>query len=218
MLLRNRLHYALSYAEALAIVKDKAGLIRIDGKVRSDLKYPIGFMDIISIERNDEYFRVLFDAKGRFTLVRIDEDDAKTKICKVSTRALGTNGVPYVVTHDGRTIRYPHPDIKPNDSIRINLATNEIEDTVKFEQGSLVMVTGGKNTGRVGVIFHDEKHEGGFDIVHIRDVHGHTFATRLSYAFVIGHGKQAVIDLPRGDGIKSTVLEERAARISRRRS
>ena len=41
------------------------------------------------------------------------------------------------------------------------------------------MITGGHNLGRVGVIQHREKHPGSFDIVHVKDAVGHTFATRL---------------------------------------
>ena len=44
--------------------------------------------------------------------------------------------------------------------------------------GNLAMVTGGHNLGRVGTITHREKHPGSFDIVHIKDTLGHTFATR----------------------------------------
>lgn len=44
--------------------------------------------------------------------------------------------------------------------------------------GNLAMVTGGHNLGRVGTITHREKHPGSFDIVHIKDTLGHSFATR----------------------------------------
>ena len=40
------------------------------------------------------------------------------------------------------------------------------------------MITGGHNLGRVGTITHRERHPGSFDIVHIKDALGHTFATR----------------------------------------
>ena len=48
------------------------------------------------------------------------------------------------------------------------------------------MVTGGHNIGRVGSIVHRDRHPGSFDIVHVKDAAGHTFATRLSNIFVIG--------------------------------
>ena len=40
------------------------------------------------------------------------------------------------------------------------------------------MITGGRNLGRVGTVTHRERHPGSFDIVHIKDSQGHTFATR----------------------------------------
>jgi hypothetical protein len=33
-------------------------------------------------------------------------------------------GVPYIVTHDGRTIRYPDPLVKVNDTVMVDIATD----------------------------------------------------------------------------------------------
>jgi small subunit ribosomal protein S4e len=41
---------------------------------------------------------------------------------------MGPNRVPYIVTHDGRTIRYPHPDIQINDTIKLDLNENKVID------------------------------------------------------------------------------------------
>lgn len=41
------------------------------------------------------------------------------------------------------------------------------------------MVTGGHNLGRVGIITSRERHPGSFDIVHVKDSQGHSFATRF---------------------------------------
>jgi len=49
---------------------------------------------------------------------------------------VGLKGVPSIVTSDGRTIRYPDPLIKVNDTIRINIATGKIEEFVKFDSGN----------------------------------------------------------------------------------
>ena len=83
---------------------------------------------------------------------------------------------------------------------------------VKFETGNLAMISGGKNTGRVGVIVSREKHQGSFDIVHLKDSEGHTFATRLGNVFVIGEGSTPMISLPKRKGIKKSIIEERAER------
>ncbi len=121
ILLRNRLSYALSGQEAIKICRDKSGNIKVDGKIRRDPRYPLGMMDVVQIAKTGENFRILYDLKGRFMPVRIDAKEASFKLCKVKRKVLGKNKIPYIVTHDGRTIRYPHPDIKKNDTVKVSL-------------------------------------------------------------------------------------------------
>lgn len=51
---------------------------------------------------------------------------------------IGTKGIPHLVTHDARTIRYPDPLIKVNDTVRIDLDTGKITDFIKFDTGELL--------------------------------------------------------------------------------
>jgi small subunit ribosomal protein S4e len=90
----------------------KQRLVKVDGKIRTDTTFPAGFMDVIDIEKTDEHFRLVYDAKGRFVVHRITKDEAAYKLLKVKRMEFGKGGVPYIATHDGRTIRYPDPDIK----------------------------------------------------------------------------------------------------------
>jgi small subunit ribosomal protein S4e len=214
VLLRNRLKYALTGREVTAIVAQR--LIKIDHKVRTDATYPAGYMDVVSIEKSGEHFRLLYDVKGRFVIHRITPEEASYKLCKVRKTALGPRGIPYIVTHDGRTIRYPDPAIKVSDTIKFDLETGKITDFIKFEPGNVVMITGGRNMGRVGVITHREKHIGGFDIIHVKDVLERSFATRATNIFVIGAGTKPWISLPKGKGTKLTIAEERDQRRRQR--
>jgi len=207
--IRNRLKYALNGREVKAIVMQR--LIKVDGKIRTDPTYPAGFMDVISIEKTGENFRLIYDTKGRFTIHRITDTEASYKLCKVKRVQLGKKGIPYLVTHDARTIRYPHPDIKVNDTVKVDLESGKISEFIRFDTGAIAMVTGGRNMGRVGVITHRERHDGGFDIVHIKDAVDNTFATRLSNVFIIGQEKPWV-SLPKGKGVKLTIAEERDRR------
>jgi small subunit ribosomal protein S4e len=210
--LRNRLKYALTYDEARKICKQR--LIKIDGRVRTDFLFPAGFMDVISIEKTSENFRLIYDIKGRFCVHRITPEEAKYKLCKVKSVRMGPKKVPYIITHDARTIRYPNPHIKANDTIRVDIATGKIEEHIKFDTGNIVMITGGHNLGRVGIIQSRERHPGSFDIVHVKDANGHTFATRLAYVFIIGKGQKSWVSLPAGKGIRLTVAEERDRRLA----
>eukprot|EP01104_Vermistella_antarctica_P020494 TRINITY_DN8778_c0_g1_i1.p1 TRINITY_DN8778_c0_g1~~TRINITY_DN8778_c0_g1_i1.p1 ORF type:complete len:261 (+),score=99.57 TRINITY_DN8778_c0_g1_i1:21-803(+) len=207
ILLRNRLKYALTGREVNQITKKR--LIQVDGKVRTDEHYPTGFQDVVTIEKTGENFRLLFDVKGRFAIHRVTPEEAKYKLCKVKKLQLGAKGIPFIVTHDGRTIRYPDPLVRVNDSVKIDIASGRPVDFIKFDTGNLVMATGGKNLGRVGVIEHREHHRGSFEIIHIKDAAGNKFCTRLSNVFVIGKGTTSLVSLPRQKGVKISLLEER---------
>jgi len=209
-ILRNRLKYALTYKEVTTILMQRC--VKVDGKIRLDKCYPCGIMDVVSIEKSDEHFRLIYDNKGRFVVHRIEAIEAQYKLCKVKSKKLGDKGVPCVGLHDGRTVRYPDPLIKEGDSVMLDIASNKITDFVKFDVGALCMITGGRNAGRVGVIQRREKHIGSFEIVHLKDAAGHEFATRATNVFAIGTGNKPMISLPKGKGIKLSIVEELAAK------
>jgi small subunit ribosomal protein S4e len=208
-LLRNRLKYCLNAVEVKKLVKDKQGIIKIDNKTRRDPKFPLGMMDVLSIEKTGEFFRILIDVKGRFQPHKIDAKEATFKLCKIVNKAIGKNKIPYIVTHDGRTLRFPHPDIKTNDTVKLSLETNEITDHYKFEQGNVAIVMSGSNKGRVGTISRVEKHDASFSIIHMVDGKDSRFATRITNMMVIGRGDRPAITLFQDKGIKRGIIEEK---------
>merc|ERR1711871_911082 len=190
VLLRNRLKYALTMKEVSLIVMQR--LIKVDGKVRTDTNYPLGFQDTVTIEKTGQNFRLLLDTKGRFAIVPISAKDANIKLCRVVSVKVGKKGIPHITTHDGRTVRYPDP--------------------FKFEVGQVSMATGGFNAGRVGVMTYRERHPGGYDIVHLKNSKGGEFATRIQNVFVIGDGSKPAIQLPKGKGVRLSIDEEKKVR------
>ena len=78
-------------------------------------------MDVLNVTKTGENYRLLYDVKGRFVIVKIKDSEANYKLLKVKTRAVGPNKIPYIVTHDSRTIRFPHPEIREGDTVRYNL-------------------------------------------------------------------------------------------------
>jgi small subunit ribosomal protein S4e len=217
VLLQQRLKYALNRDEARKIVKSGSkakgtGNIVVDGKVRRDPRFPLGCMDVVSIAKCNEHFRMLHDIRGRFQPHRIDAKEAGFKLCRVVTKQIGKSKVPHITTHDSRTIRFPHPDICINDVVKVNLSTGAIEQVLKFSNGSTVMLTGGNNIGRIGTLSSVERHPGTFDIAHVRDSRGNSFSTRIANVFIIGDGKTNAISLPKGEGIALSLIEERDAK------
>jgi len=213
VLLRNRLKYALNYSDVTKIMMQR--LIKVDGKVRTDVCFPSGFMDVITIEKTGEFFRLLYDVKGRFVCHRIGADESTYKLGKVKRVGVGKNSVPYIVTHDARTIKRDAENaVKVNDTVVIDIKTGKVTDYIKFDTGNTVMVIGGRNTGRVGIITHRERHASSYDIVHIKDAAGNHFATRLTNIFLVGKGNKAMVTLPRAKGVRLTISEERDRRLA----
>lgn len=213
LVLRNRLKYALTAREVTFIMKQR--LIKIDGKVRTDPKFPAGFMDVLTIDKTDDKFRLLLDIKGRFTLTKIPVEECKKKLLKVTKIGYADNRVPYASCHDGRVIRYPDPNLQKGDTIIFDLEEKKAKDFIRFKPGTLAMVTGGANTGRIGEMIDIEKHPGSFDIVHIKDASDNKFATRSSNVIVVGRSveKGPEITIPKAKGIRLPLVQDREKRI-----
>ncbi|KFO35559.1 40S ribosomal protein S4 [Fukomys damarensis] len=113
--------------------------IKIDGKVGTDINYPAGFIDVISIAKMGEHFSLIDNTKVHFPVHSTTPAEAKYKLCKV------------------------------NNTIQIDLTCGKIMDFIKLDTGNLCMVTRGINLGKIGVITNREKHPGSFYVVHVKD-------------------------------------------------
>ena len=74
----------------------------------------------------------------------------------------------------------------------------------RFWAGDVSSVSGG------GAWERREKHLAGYEISHIKDAASKTFSTRTSNVFIIGEGNRSYISLPKGKGIKLSIMEEAA--------
>lgn len=211
LILRNRLNLALNFREVNLILKDRN--VFVDGKARSDAGFPVGFMDVVNIPKANKLFRVLYDIKGRFTLLPIKHNEGEYKLCRVKKVILGAKNIPFIVTHDGRTIRYPNPEIKVNDTIKLNLKTGKVDDVIKYAVNNLATVTGGRNCGRIGQISHIEKHAGSYTMVHLKDKDDQTFVTRHDNIFVIGNEKTPMVSVPSTQGLRVDIIKNRELRL-----
>jgi small subunit ribosomal protein S4e len=212
IILRNRLKYALNAREATMILRQK--FVKVDGRARVDPKYPVGFQDVIEIPRTGERFRMLYDVKGRFTLVKIGEAESSIKLAKVTNVHATAGRIPVVTTHDGRRLRYASPKIHIGDTLVLNIEGQTVQQVMKMRAGKSAMVTGGANRGRIGKIVSLERHPGAFDLAHLRDAEGHEFVTRMSNIFVIGDSEDSIpIALPKRKGVKQNILEEREQKL-----
>lgn len=82
------------------------------------------------------------------------------KFGQVRRVVIGYKVIFYLVIYDGRIIRYFDFEIFVYDIVVLEIKIGKIIDFIKFEVGNFVMVVGGRNMGRVGVVIYRERYVG----------------------------------------------------------
>ncbi|MFH1664017.1 MAG: 30S ribosomal protein S4e [archaeon] len=127
------------------------GKIKVDGKPRKDLKFPVGLFDFISIEDTKENYRMVLDSKGRLIPIKTDEKKA-TKLCKITGKKVGKKNTVQLNTNDGRVFIENKTELKVGDTIKISLPEHKITEKLTEKKGNLAYVTGGSHSGQTAEI------------------------------------------------------------------
>ena len=167
------------------------GNVLIDGTPRKDYKFPVGLMDIITIPKTGESYRVLLDNKNRLTLNPID--DNSFKLSKIVGKTTIKGGKTQLNLHDGRNVIVDEDDYKVGDVINLKIPEQEIAEAYPLKEGATVLVTGGKHTGELGnvkeIIVNDSSKP---NTVIIENGSKDNFLTLKDYAFVVGEDKPVI--------------------------
>ena len=195
VVIRDILGLADNSREAKRIIN--TGKVLVDGRARKDYKYPVGFMDVVQIPSSGEGYRVLPDLKGRLTLHPIKKANEGFKLCKITNKTTIKEGKTQLNLHDGRNV-IVEDTFSAGDVVSLQVPEQEINDNFKFEEGALVLITGGKHIGEIGTIQEIviNKSSNPNNVV-VENNKKESFRTLKDYAFVIGKDKPA-ISLPGG--------------------
>ena len=152
MVVRDMLGYADTMREARRIMGSRK--ILVDGRVEIDHKAPVGFMDVVSIPETGEYYRMLFDAKGRLALIQIDVERAKWKLVRINNKTYVRGGKVQLNLHDGRNIVIDRDkDVyRTGDVLKISIPEQKILRHIQLKEGNKAMVIGGSHGGSLGTI------------------------------------------------------------------
>lgn len=195
LVLRDILQIADTAREAKIIINK--GDILVDGTPRKDYKFPVGFMDVVEIPKSGKVYRVLPDEKGRLILHAISQENKEFKLCRIENKTTIKGGKTQLNLHDGRNC-LSEDEFKTADVVMLKVPEQEIADHIKFENGTLGLVTGGKHIGEMGSIKEITTTQSSMpNTVVIETGDGKTFQTLKDYVFVLGKEKP-VISLPGG--------------------
>ena len=140
--LRDVIQCCDSAKEAKRIVAKR--LVKVDEKIVTDSKFPIGLMNSISI--GDDYYRVILDKKG-IKIVKTIKEDAATKLVRITGIQIIKDGKYQLSLHDGRNVRIDAKKYKVGDTLKIKVPDQEITDLLEFKEGNLALIIGGKHLG-----------------------------------------------------------------------
>lgn len=195
VIVRDILGVADNAREARKIIN--SGEILVDGRPRKNYKFPVGFMDVVSIPKTGEVYRVLPDEKGRLILHPITEENAGFKLCKIINKTTLKGGRTQLNMHDGRNC-ISEDEFRVGDVVKLSVPNQEILERIPLEKGSLGLVTGGRHTGEIGRIKKINITKSSMPNTAVIETEAKkTFLTLKDYVFVIGK-EESVISLPGG--------------------
>jgi ribosomal protein S4E len=120
--------------------------VYVDGKIVTESKSPIGFMDVITAGENS--WRILFDTKGRL-MTKVTKND-KVKVCRVEKKTRIKRGKIQFTLHDGKTLADGKGSV--GDCLLISLPEGKVTKTYTFETKMSCLIIGGKHVGKKAVI------------------------------------------------------------------
>ncbi len=170
--------------------------VLVDGKRIRDPQSPVGILDSIALPTSNEYYRIVFDAKGRLHLLPISKNETMTKLCKVVNKTAVKGGKLQYNLNDGRNILAAKDTANTNDTLVLNVPGQKIAQRLPFEKGALLYLLGGKHIGTLGVLESVEDDE------IIFTANGQSIATAKKYALVVGKGKP-VLQLTKASSTES---------------
>ena len=189
LILRDVLKIAANAREAKIILNN--GDVLVDGIVRKDHRFPVGVMDVVSIPKIDKYYRILPDYKGRLILHEIEEKDATFKLAKINNKTTVKGGKTQLNLHDGRNV-LTEDEYKTDDVVLLNIPEQTISDSIKFEVGSLGLITSGRHTGELGKIAQINITKSSKANTVLMETDKGSFLTLEKYVFVIGKDKPVI--------------------------
>ena len=190
MVLRDMLKVCDNTRESTFIIGGRG--VAVDGRVVTDQKFPVGLMDVVTLLKTDESYRMLLDYKGRLRLVKIDDKDKGWKLARIDGKNVVREGKVQLNLHDGRCILLPKDQYSTGDVLKIELPSQRIVKAFKLDKGSLALLTGGSHPGTIQTIEEYRLRRGsGSNIVTFKE----GFSTVKENVFVVGE-KTPEIKLP----------------------
>jgi small subunit ribosomal protein S4e len=192
MLIRDVMKLASTGREVRKVLSK--GLVKVDGRIRRDYRFPIGIMDVIEIVPAKKYYRIVPDEKDFMKPIEIEGGESKVKPLRIENKTTIRGGVIQLNLFDGSNILVPKESqlpftgqISTFSTILVKVPEMEIIDYLPLAEGAYVVVMGGKNVGTRGRIAEIRKGaRKSSSLVTIKKDDSSLVQTSLNYVYVVG--------------------------------
>lgn len=190
LVIRDYLSVGRDAREADSILS--AGNLLVDGRIRREPSFPVGFMDVIQLPTLNRSYRVLLDHRGRLTMNEVDQAEASVKLHRVVRKQIVGGKKVQLTFHDGKTIVGELNEFKPGDVAKLTLPDLKVLERLPFEVGATALITGGRNVSRVGKISEIKQIAGTQPNIVTLKTDGEEFQAPEHYVFVVGKEKPSI--------------------------
>jgi len=150
ILIRDYLNLCDTQREAKHILSN--GEILIDGIVRKSNKFPAGLMDVISIPKLKKHFRIVYDKRGKITILAISSSDAEWKLRRIENKTHVSGKKIQLNFHDGYNMIIKKDEYKSGDVLKIMFSDKKINDVYPRQKGAISLITGGSHIGELATL------------------------------------------------------------------
>jgi small subunit ribosomal protein S4e len=162
-------------------------MCEVDGRVRTDEKFPVGLMDVISFPKAGKHYRMMVDGKGRLVPREITKEESASKIVRVVKKHTIPGGKLSVMFHDGKNMLSDN-HLRVGDSVVISLPVAKLKTHLKREKGAKCLVVEGKHAGKIVKLKELIERKGGMPPEALVQDKSEEFITVAKYLFVVDEG------------------------------
>jgi small subunit ribosomal protein S4e len=127
------------------------GKVKVDGVKRKSIHHGIGLMDVVELDGVSDIYRLVPKRGHLLEPIKIKNNEKSVKLVKVTSKTSIKNKKTQIGFHDGRSL-VTDMDVRVGDSCLMQVPEQKINEVLKLEKGSMVLLTKGLNAGQTAEV------------------------------------------------------------------
>lgn len=155
--------------------------VLVNDRQVKDYRFPVGFMDIITIKEDNINYRIKINKQGKLEAIEAKKGETQV-LSKITNKTIVKGGRVQLNLLNGYNVLVEKDTYKTGDSVVLD--GKAIKDHMKYEKGAYVLLTAGKHIGDMGTLedIQDDK-------ILYKNSENKVLETNREFAFVLGNKK-----------------------------